>query len=109
MNVNLILDAAFEQNATVAELEYLGLNNRFINILEERGKIVYLRDLIDKDEIFFKNVCYGLGKPGVEQIKKCLEIYEELPERRIKRNQLNSKVEKYKKQLTPDYFKSLDD
>lgn len=85
------------QNATIAELEYLGVNIRAINQIEEFFDIIYLADLLsltDEEILEIPN----LGEKGLISIKQALANYHKLE---IYKKQWHdsgsSKLEYYKK------------
>jgi len=85
------------QNATIAELEYLGVNLRVLNQIEDCCGIIYLADLLkltDKDILNIPN----LGEKGLASIKQALFIYHKLESSKKRwHNSGSSKLEYYKK------------
>lgn len=90
----LIFDAA-ENDATVAELEYLGLSNRIINTLEESEGIVYLRDLIELSESELRKV-RQINEVGVRQIKLVLSRFHLLEKEKRRWNCGSERLDHYK-------------
>lgn len=79
----------------VAELEYIGLSLRVINLLEEKIDIVYMHQLIDKSEEFLLDVDQ-LGLSAVKQIKNALRRFPELEKERHRWHKGSDKTEFYK-------------
>lgn len=65
------------RKATIAELEYLGVHNRTINLLEDFHKIVYLSELIELSDYRIQKVP-NLGEKALASIKSALSRYHEL-------------------------------
>lgn len=85
------------RQATIAELEYLGVNLRTINQIEECCGIIYLSDLLkltDKELLKIPN----LGEKGLASIKQALFNYHELEVSKSRwHHSGSSKLEYYKK------------
>jgi DNA-directed RNA polymerase alpha subunit len=85
------------QNATVAELEYLGVSLRTINQIEEYCGIIYLKDLLkltDKEILNIPN----LGEKGLASIKQALSDYDQLESSKKRwHNSGSLRLEHYKK------------
>lgn len=70
---NALIEGVKRQDS-VAELEYLGLNPRFISVLDTYG-IVYVSELLALSKEDFASLS-GLGAIAYEEIVACLSRYE---------------------------------
>jgi hypothetical protein len=91
---------------SVADLGFLGLRQKIIGTLEERGKIIYLEQLLNVSEEEFIEM-RGLNYKSLREVLECLSRY----------HQLGKQKEKFLKQtrdradvcLRCPQYRSLDD
>lgn len=99
----LVQDAAAKGMA-VAELEYLGLSARTIQVLEEsKYKCVYLRDLIKLKTDQLIGI-HGMGSGCINEINEALRRFPELEEQRNRWHRSTERVEMYKAKLKNKSF-----
>lgn len=94
------------EGMAVAELEYLGLSLRVINVLEEKGKIIFLKDLINKSYNFLCGVGQ-LGPGGVKQISNALAKFDLLEKERDRWHKGSEKVEHYMNNINHSDYKQI--
>lgn len=94
-----IKDAAASGMA-IAELEYVGLNLRIINALEESVYgIVYLRDLICLKEAQILEEIPQIGEKGLGLIKQALRQVHEIENRRKQWYKASDRLDFYKQNI----------
>lgn len=92
----LAIEEGIKNGNTIAELEYLGVNLRIINQIEEHCNIIYLKDLVCLSERQILNIP-NLGEKCLKSIKQALENYDKLNSNQKRWHTGSMKLERYKK------------
>ena len=88
-----------EKDMTVADLEYLGLSLRVINILEDKGKIIYIKQLVKKSHQELVEI-HQVGLGGMKQIINALNRILELDSVRNSWQKGSDRIDHYKSKIS---------
>lgn len=98
VEIQKIIRKEAEKGMAVAELEYLGLSLRIINTLEDKVKIIYMKQLIDKSEAYLLEFDQ-LGTGAIKEIKVAIGRISELEKEKKRWNTGSERTEYYKTRI----------